>query len=1038
MSALGALAGGLFTPSVAHAADRPGPDDAEYTAEAIAVPDRLATAVHRSPNTRAGFLERAVIAALAVMPPLALARVAARAERFLAAMRDETVPSLVLSSSMTLQGEAFAVQTASETLPSQQVSGTISSDTTWTADTVWVVSGNVTVASGAHLTLEPGTVVKFAGASSRLTVDGTLTAVGTPAERITFTSIRDDTAGGDTNGDGDATQPAKGDWDKVRFGPGASASRLEHAEVRYGGASSGYNTPYASVVVDGSSPAIRHATVTAGHTTGVYVIGAGAAPSIRDSVVSGHSTGVYYSGAAGELRDCVVEGNSTGVNASGGSPALIGNVLSGNTLWPLVLDPNTAPAMSGNTGTGNGTDGIRLSGTRSSATPYTLVRQPLPYVVSGIYTVGASATLTLEPGTVVKFAGASSRLTVDGTLTAVGTPAERITFTSIRDDTAGGDTNGDGDATQPAKGDWDKVRFGPGASASRLEHAEVRYGGASSGYNTPYASVVVDGSSPAIRHATVTAGHTTGVYVIGAGAAPSIRDSVVSGHSTGVYYSGAAGELRDCVVEGNSTGVNASSATPAITRSTIRSNSYRGVDIAGTAVPTLNYCNLYGNPNGNVRNNASVIADVRRNYWGTHAGPSVSDRLNTVYDPWSTVSVKDGKTAAAYGSNSPSPAGGDPVNTATGNYFLHTTDIAVPGLGPDLALARDYSSQDAATNNGPFGRGWSHSFGISLRFDPDDEVTVVYGDGRRMTFEPLVGGAYASPDGILEELRQTAGGYELAHTDLSVLSFNENGRPVSHADRHGNALSFHYTGDLLTSITAPGGRELVFEYASNRIVRLSDQAGREVTYAYSAAGDLVEVTDLRGGTTAYTYDAGGQMTAIHTPGSGQTPWLQNTYDAEGRVTDQLDVFGSEFAYDYDAEGRVTTLNNYRGLTETHAFDSLFRATDMTDGGGNTTARTYNDRGLIASLTDARNHTTLFVYDTAGNRTRMTDPLGHERRAAYDAETNDILWSEDEAGTRTTYTYDEAKRFLERIATPLSAIDFEHYETGLVKSTTLAG
>ena len=130
----------------------------------------------------------------------------------------------------------FAISSASA---ATNVSGTISSDTTWTlADSPFVLEGTVTVSTGVTLTLQPGVVVKGnynPSYSSVLLVNGTLVADGTAAQPIVFTSFRDDSFGGDTNGDGSATVPAKGDWIGLAFYGSSTGNVLDNVVVRYGG-----------------------------------------------------------------------------------------------------------------------------------------------------------------------------------------------------------------------------------------------------------------------------------------------------------------------------------------------------------------------------------------------------------------------------------------------------------------------------------------------------------------------------------------------------------------------------------------------------------------------------------------------------------------------------------------------------------------------------------------------------------------------------------------------------------------------------------
>jgi hypothetical protein len=77
-------------------------------------------------------------------------------------------------------------------------------------------------------------VVKFSNASSALNVFGSLQARGNRDNKIYITSIKDDTVGGDTNGNGSATSPAKGDWQSIHLFPG-SRGDLAWLDVRYGG-----------------------------------------------------------------------------------------------------------------------------------------------------------------------------------------------------------------------------------------------------------------------------------------------------------------------------------------------------------------------------------------------------------------------------------------------------------------------------------------------------------------------------------------------------------------------------------------------------------------------------------------------------------------------------------------------------------------------------------------------------------------------------------------------------------------------------------
>ena len=105
---------------------------------------------------------------------------------------------------------AFAATTIPKT--------TYTQSTTWTAaGSPYVVTGDVTVAGGATLTMEPGVIVKFGyvfAVPRKIVIasGGGLQANGTAGSPITFTSIKDDTVEGDTGVGAPPEQPESTRW----------------------------------------------------------------------------------------------------------------------------------------------------------------------------------------------------------------------------------------------------------------------------------------------------------------------------------------------------------------------------------------------------------------------------------------------------------------------------------------------------------------------------------------------------------------------------------------------------------------------------------------------------------------------------------------------------------------------------------------------------------------------------------------------------------------------------------------------------------
>ena len=140
--------------------------------------------------------------------------------------------SVPQSDKYTVEGVTDDAGTDYRYLAPVVVSGRISQSQTWRGRQVYRVSGYAQIVSGATVTIRPGAIVKFEqGAQLTVCSGATLDAIGTRAQPIVFTSIRDDEHGGDTNKDGTKTMPNGGDWRYIYV---QGVADLDHCKLLYG------------------------------------------------------------------------------------------------------------------------------------------------------------------------------------------------------------------------------------------------------------------------------------------------------------------------------------------------------------------------------------------------------------------------------------------------------------------------------------------------------------------------------------------------------------------------------------------------------------------------------------------------------------------------------------------------------------------------------------------------------------------------------------------------------------------------------------
>ena len=334
---------------------------------------------------------------------------------------------------------------------------------------VGLTRGNLTVNQGTELTVAPGTTVL--AQSYGLKVHGALRATGTPSQPITFTSA--------------SATPAPGQWKGIIFEADSDDARslLEYVSVGYAGGSfypSTCNaTGYADVAICNAAPTIRHTSVHHSSGDGIWISSAGqvtVAPQLDANTFT-------------DNRACAV--HLVYIDGGGVLPTGAGNIAAGN------LDFN----------------GLAIDGKLAYST--TLVPAlGLPIGMVHPLIISRGAELTVVSGMTLLFGTGRTEptnwaeLLVRGSLRAVGTPSEPITFTV---------------AMPGSWVNWSGIVFDSGSDDSRnlLEYVSVGYAG---GFGTGCAGrdgevlggVNICDAAPTIRQTTIHHSQGSGIKIFGA------------------------------------------------------------------------------------------------------------------------------------------------------------------------------------------------------------------------------------------------------------------------------------------------------------------------------------------------------------------------------------------------------------------------------------------------------------------------------------------------------------------------------------------
>lgn len=316
--------------------------------------------------------------------------------------------------------------------------GTLAATERWTAASPHHVRGDVSLAAGVTLTIDPCVKVTFArDASLTVAREGAhLVAEGTAQRPITF----------------DGESGAR--WSQLTVEHPASAV-IRYARFGHGGADRFHG--YATIALrgDGATPAKPVATLD--HVTVETSLGPGVRVERAGTFGAGSADLVVRTSGSADAPFPVVLGE----HAIDGLPT---GTYTGNRVDEVLVRPEGA----------NGRSGLQQDATmRDRGVPYRIGESAVDrFVLGGGGDAGHRTTLTIEPGVTLRFhpgtqlqiERATGEFAASGVLRAVGTAARPIVMTSAAD--------------TARAGDWIGLWYGGVASAeNRLEHVTIEYTG---------------------------------------------------------------------------------------------------------------------------------------------------------------------------------------------------------------------------------------------------------------------------------------------------------------------------------------------------------------------------------------------------------------------------------------------------------------------------------------------------------------------------------------------------------------------------------
>lgn len=209
-----------------------------------------------------------------------------------------------------------------------------------------------------------------------------------------------------------------------------------------------------------------------------------------------------------------------------------------------------------------------------------------------------------------------------------------------------------------------------------------------------------------------------------------------------------------------------------------------------------------------------------------------------------------------------------------------------------------------------------------------------------------------------------------ATAQVTVFGFDSVGNKISQIDAEGRLTRWEYdTGNRLAAYILPAGQKAVYTYDArgNRTSHTSFD-GKVTTTSYDSLNQPIVVVRPDGTRVTSSYTGSGQLASTTVEGGSGAGIQQGTtkysYDAQDRLTRQLNPDGSFLAYAYDKNSNIIERSTNAG-TSLYAYDPSGRLSSVTDSAGKATRYTYDAVGRVATVATPNGITSTYSYDPNG-------------------------------------------------------------------------